>query len=174
MAIIEIIQYPDKRLARVGKRVEVFDQQIKKIIDDMFETHYHAKNCAALAATQLAFANPYAITVIDFSEKKDQPLCLVNPEIIAREGEYAAPEGCMSVPGGIYETVCRAEKIKVRALDREGKAIEIAADGFLAKCIQHEIDHLHGKIILDHFSRLKRSRAESKIKKFHRFQAADK
>lgn len=163
MALLEILQYPDPRLGVKAEKITEFTSEVCKIIEDMFETHYNANNCAALAATQLGIAK--AITVIDFSDQKDQPLCLVNPEIIATEGWTNLPEGCMSVPGGVYEKVKRAEKIEVKALDREGNAIQFKADGFMAKCIQHEIDHLYGKIFLDRLSSLKRKLVDRKLLK---------
>lgn len=169
MTILKILSYPDPRLKTVAKRVEVFDERIKTIIDDMFETHYAAENCAALAATQLDIVDPPAITVIDFSPEKNQPLCLVNAEIIEQEGEHTELEGCMSVyPDAIHDKVTRAEKIKVRALDRHGQPLEFEADGFMAKCIQHELDHLNGKIFLDHLSPLKRQLIDKKITKAKR------
>ncbi len=175
MAIIEILQYPDPRLRKKGERVEKVDAEIQKIVDDMFETHYNADNCAALAATQLNFKHPKKITVIDFSKEKNQPLCLINPEIIAREGELTQEEGCMSVGGGefqgsIYEKVTRAAKIQVRALDRNGNPLEFEAEGYMAKCIQHELDHLEGKLFIDHLSRLKKSRIDKKIAKMTRLE----
>lgn len=168
MAILKILQYPDPRLKIKAKTVTVFDDHLQKIIDDMFETHYHSDNCAALAATQLDIIDPPAVTVIDFSEHRNQPLCLINPEIIATEGELSQEEGCMSVGFDTYEKVVRAEKIKVRALDREQKILEFNADGFLAKCIQHELDHLRGIIFLDKLSNLKRLRIEKRLDKFRR------
>lgn len=169
MTILTILEYPDPRLKTVARRVEVFDERIQKIIDDMFETHYATENCAALAATQLDIVGPPFITVIDFSAEKNQPLCLVNAEIIEREGEHTEVEGCMSVyPSAIQDKVTRAEKIKVKALDRDGKPIEFSADGFMAKCIQHELDHLNGKVYLDHLSKLKRQLIEKKIAKVRR------
>lgn len=170
MAILEILQYPDKRLHKKAKVVQdVNDPKIQKTIDDMFETLYHTANCAGLAATQLDIADPYQITVIDVSEDKTEPLCLINPEIISSEGEATQWEGCMSVnPGEIYSQVTRAAKVKARALDRNGKVIEIEAEGLLAKCIQHEIDHLHGKLYIQHLSPLKRNLIDKKIKKMRR------
>ena len=169
MAKVKILHYPDPRLKNKGRQVSAVDSEVRKVVEDMFETHYGATNCAALAATQLDFENPYAITVIDFSPGKNQPLCLINPEIIYREGSQNEEEGCMSVPGGIYEKVKRAHKIKVRALDRNGKPIEFDAEGYMAKCIQHEIDHLQGKLFIDHLSRLKRARVDSKLEKIRRW-----
>lgn len=169
MSIVRILQYPDLRLKKQGQWVENVDENVRKVVADMFETHYNAENCAALAATQLDFDNPYRITVIDFSDRKDQPLCLINPEIIYREGEQTVPEGCMSVGGEIedrvFEYVKRSLKIKVRALDLEGKPFEIEAEGFMAQCMQHEIDHLDGHLYLDRLSSLKRERLVKKLLK---------
>ncbi len=169
MAIIKILQYPNPRLKTYGYKVEQFDGKIQQIIDDMFETHYASKNCAALAATQLDITPPPHITVIDFSDKKNQPLCLVNAEILSREGETNTEEGCMSLSAnegkGVYAKVKRAEKIHVRAQDRHGKVIEFEADGFMAKCIQHELDHLDGKLFIDRLSMLKRKLLLEQLKK---------
>lgn len=164
MAILKILQYPDSRLHRKGYTVTQVDDNIRRIISDMFETHYAAKNCAALAATQLDLPNPPHITVIDFSTEKNQPLCLINGEIIERIGEMQEEEGCMSIMG-IYDKVKRSAKIKVRALNREGAPIEFEADGFMAKCIQHELDHLNGIIFIDRLSRFKRGRIDKKFEK---------
>lgn len=171
MSIVKILQYPDPRLRKKGEKVEDFGDETQKMIDDMFETHYAAENCAALACTQLDFENPKHITVIDFSPMKNQPLCLVNGEIIEREGAQNEEEGCMSVgikSGTVFEKVKRAMKIKVRAQDRHGQPLEFEAEGFMAKCIQHELDHLDGKLFLDRLSPLKRYRAEEKLKKANR------
>lgn len=170
MAIIKILQHPNPRLKTRGYRVTDFGESTQKIIDDMFETHYASNNCAALAATQLDIKVPPHITVIDFSEKKDQPLCLVNGEILSREGETNTEEGCMSLSaskrgGGVYAKVKRAAKIRVRAQDRHGKLMEFNADGFMAKCIQHELDHLDGKLFIDHLSPLKRNLLLDQLKK---------
>ncbi len=168
MTILKILQYPNPRLKTVAEPVTTFDDELQKIIDDMFETHYSTENCAALAASQLDFKHPKRITVIDFSPDKDQPLCLVNPEIIERHGEHTEEEGCMSVGGNSFEKVTRAARIKVRALDRHGKPLEFEADGFMAKCIQHELDHLDGKLFIDHISPLKRERIDKKISKLQK------
>lgn len=167
--MIKILQYPDPRLKTKAEKVITFDDELQKIIDDMFFTHYNTDNCAALAATQLDFKNPKHITVIDFSPEKNQPLCLVNAEIIARDGETNEEEACMSISGGIYEKVKRSAKIKVRAQDRYGEIFEFEADGFMAKCIQHELDHLNGLIFLDRLSSLKRERADKKFAKYQRW-----
>lgn len=165
MALISIVQYPDARLAQPGKTVTVFDDALKKLVTDMFETHYNASNCAALAATQLGL--PWRITVIDFSENKDQPLCLINPEIIASQGEYSAPEGCMSV-SDIYQPVSRAEKVTVRYQDVEGCFHEMSADGFMAKCMQHEIDHLNGILFIQRLTPLRRAMIHNKLARLNR------
>jgi len=171
MSIIKILQYPDTKLRKKGEKVTDFGPELQKIVDDMFDTHYAADNCAALAATQLDFDNPKHITVIDFSEKRNTPLCLINGEIIEREGEQHEEEGCMSVGvenGALFEKVTRAMKIKIRAHDRHGKEFTMEAEGFMAKCIQHELDHLDGKLFIDHLSPLKRNRITDKIKKLKR------
>lgn len=168
MTILRILQYPDPKLKLKGKTIEKVDDRIRKVVDDMFETHYNSKNCAALAATQLDLSEPLRITVIDFSPEKNQPLCLINPEIIEREGETDEPEGCMSVREA-YDKVKRAAKITVRALNRAGEQIEFTAEGFMAKCIQHELDHLDGKLFIDHLSLLKRKRVDERIKKIERW-----
>jgi len=172
MAKLKILQFPDPRLKQKARAVDNVTDEIKRIIDDMFETHYAAENCAALAATQLDIENPPHITVIDFSENKDQPLCLINGEILSREGEHTEEEGCMSVGHGlgIYEKVTRAAKIHVRAMNMEGETIEFEADGFMAKCIQHELDHLNGKLFIDHLSSLKRKRVNKRLEKARRLK----
>jgi peptide deformylase len=161
MAILDILYYPDPRLRNKAKPVEKVDDAIRQLVDDMFETMYEAPGIG-LAATQ---ANvPKRVLVIDISEEKTAALCLVNPEIVAREGEEQSEEGCLSVPG-IYDTVTRSERVKVNALDRDGQSIELEADGLLAVCIQHEIDHLDGKLFVDYLSNLKRQRIRKKLEK---------
>jgi peptide deformylase len=167
MAVVNILQYPDSRLRLKGQKVTDFGDAFQKIIDDMFDTHYAAENCAALAATQLDIPNAPFVTVIDFSEKKDQPLCLVNAMIVERDGETHEPEGCMSVELG-YEKVKRAEKIKVNYQDRHGNQQTMEADGFMAKCIQHELDHLEGMLFVDRISKLKKDRITKRITKSRR------
>ncbi|MBS0350613.1 MAG: peptide deformylase [Proteobacteria bacterium] len=170
MAVLRILQYPDPRLKKKAKWVDQVDDQIRQVVNDMFDTHYNAQNCAALAATQLDFSDPFRITVIDFSDNKNEPLCLINPEIIYREGQQVVPEGCMSVGGDveerIFEYVKRAMNIRVKAIDIEGKPFEMDASGFMAQCIQHEIDHLDGYLYLDRLSDLKRERLQKKLHKF--------
>jgi len=169
MPVVDILQYPDSRLRLKGKKVTDFGDAFQQIVDNMFETHYAAENCAALAATQLDIPNPPYVTVIDFSEKKDQPLCLVNAEIVERDGETNEPEGCMSVVIG-YEKVKRAEKIKVNYQDRHGNPQTMEADGFMAKCIQHELDHLEGFLFVDKISKLKKDRISKRIEKHRRIK----
>jgi peptide deformylase len=168
MTILKILQYPNPRLNQKANPVIVFDDNLQKIIDDMFETHYNTENCAALAATQLDIENPPHVTVIDFSPEKNQPLCLVNGKIIATEGQMLEKEACMSI-ADIYEKVARAYKIKVQAQDRHGNPLEFEAEGFMAKCIQHELDHLNGKIFIDRLSTLKRERVDKKFAKLKRW-----
>lgn len=172
MTLLAILQYPDPRLKRVSVLVEqhnIKSSEIQQVIDDMFETHYHADNCAALAATQLDLNPAWRITVIDFSEGKNEPLCLINPEIVEAHGAHQEAEGCMSVyPEIAREKVTRAQRIKVKFYDRDAKECELVVEGFLAKCIQHEVDHLDGKIYLDRLSALKRERLLKKLEKFEK------
>ncbi len=169
MSVVKILQYPDPRLKRISKWVDKIDDEVLKVVEDMFETHYAARNCAALAATQLDFAEAFRITVIDFSDGKNQPLCLINPEIFYREGEQIVPEGCMSVGGDIedrvFDYIKRAMKIKVRALNPKGEQIEIEAEGFMAQCIQHEVDHLDGHLYFERLSPLKKERLIKRLAK---------
>src|SRR5690606_8649022 len=161
MARLTILEYPDPRLRIKAQPAEQVDASLQQLIDDMFETMYAAPGIG-LAATQVNVHK--RVVVIDVSETRDQPLVLINPEILAREGVEEMEEGCLSVPG-IYDKVRRAERIRVRTLDREGKSIEFDADGLLAVCIQHEIDHLDGKLFVDYLSDLKRTRIRKKLEK---------
>jgi peptide deformylase len=161
MGLLTILHYPDERLRTVAKPVEQVDDTLRAFIDDMFETMYEAPGIG-LAATQVDFHQ--RLVVIDVSEEKNQPLVLINPEIIEKQGVEQTDEGCLSVPG-IYETVERAEWIKVRALDRNGESFELESDGILAVCIQHELDHLEGKLFVDYLSILKRQRIKKKLEK---------
>lgn|SRR3989338_4023037 len=170
MAMINILQYPDPKLKRKGIKVKEVNDKIRKIIHDMFETHYNTENCAALAATQLDIPDAQHITVIDFSPEKNKPLCLINAKIIHREGEMYESEGCMSVSGGTYEKVRRSAKIRVQALNKNGEIIEFDAEGFMAKCIQHELDHLDGLLFIDRLSSLKRKRIDKKFEKLERWK----
>jgi len=167
MSLLKILQYPDLRLRNKALQVEsVKSPSIQKIIHDMLETLAHANDCAALAATQLDLVNPPAITVIKppNPELNTEILCLINPQIIESNGECTDVEGCMSIyPNIIKGHVKRAKKIKVRAMNQKGETVEIYAEDFLSRCIQHEIDHLNGIIYLDHLSSLKRKLVEKKI-----------
>jgi peptide deformylase len=166
MAILDILHFPDPRLRNKAKPVAVVDNAIRRLIDDMLETMYQAPGIG-LAATQVNVAK--RVVVIDISEDKDQPLCLVNPEILERDGIEQMEEGCLSVPG-VYELVTRADHIRMRALDRDGKPFELEAEGLLAVCIQHELDHLDGKLFVDYLSSLKRQRIRKKLEKEGRQQ----
>ena len=161
MAILNILHYPDPRLRKKAQLVENVDKEITRLVDDMFETMYQAPGIG-LAATQADVQK--RIIVIDISEDKNDPLCLINPEILASDGEEEMEEGCLSVPG-IYEKVTRADHIKVRALDKHGKPFELETDGLLSVCIQHEMDHLEGKLFVDYLSELKRQRIRKKLEK---------
>jgi len=169
MAILDILHFPDPRLRTKAKPVAQVDDRIRKQVDDMFETMYAAPGIG-LAATQVNFHQQ--IVVIDVSEEHDQPLCLINPQIIERDGIEQMDEGCLSVPG-IYEKVTRANRIKVRALNREGEPFELEAEDLLAVCIQHELDHLNGKLFIDYLSNLKRQRIRKKLEKESRNQQAE-
>ena len=169
MTIIDILQYPDPRLKRKGIKVTDFGAALQKLVDDMFATHYAAENCAALAATQLDIDPAPHVTVIDFSPGRDEPLCIVNGEIVACEGQQYEEEGCMSVGYdkqiNLHTRVKRALKITAKGQDRYGQPLRLTAEGFLAKCIQHELDHLDGKLYLDRISVLKRNMVEKKLAK---------
>ena len=170
MAILDILEFPDPRLRTKAKPVTKVDDQLRKLADDMLETMYAAPGIG-LAATQINVHQ--RMVVIDVSEEKNDPLVLINPEFEAVEGEQEYDEGCLSVPG-FYETVTRAEKIRVKALNRDGDPIEFEADGLLSVCIQHELDHLDGKLFVDHISKLKRDRIRRKLEKEHKEQAKEK
>ena len=164
MAILNILEFPDPRLRTKALPVAKVDGVIRKLIDDMFETMYDAPGIG-LAASQVNVHQ--RVLVIDISEERNKPLALINPEIIARDGQEQTEEGCLSVPG-IFEKVNRAKHIKVRALDRNGITFEMEADGLLAVCIQHEMDHLEGKLFVDYLSELKRTRIRGKLEKDRR------
>jgi len=167
MALLPILEFPDERLRTVAKKVDAVDDEIRSILDDMLETMYEAPGIG-LAATQVNVH--LRMIVIDVSEEKNAPLYLINPEIVALDGVEEMDEGCLSVPG-IYEKVSRADRVSIKALDYQGKAFEMEADELLAVCIQHEIDHLDGKLFVDYLSPLKRNRIKKKLEK-HRKQAA--
>ncbi|MGD8784995.1 MAG: peptide deformylase [Thioalkalispiraceae bacterium] len=161
MALLNILHFPDERLRTIAQPVDEVNDEVRTLVDDMFETMYAAPGIG-LAATQVNVHK--RIIVIDISEEKDQPLCLINPEITERDGVQTYEEGCLSVPG-FYENVERAESITVRALDKDGKEFTLSTDGLLAVCIQHEMDHLQGKLFVDYISELKRSRIKKKLVK---------
>lgn len=164
MAIRDILYYPDPRLRNRAQPVDSVDDEVRRLLDDMLETMYAAPGIG-LAAIQVNV--PKRAVTIDISEHSDQPLCLVNPEILELTGSVETEEGCLSVPG-IYESVERADWIRARALDRDGQAFEFEAEGLLAVCVQHEIDHLDGKLFVDHLSQLKRQRIRKKAHKQQR------
>ncbi len=161
MARLPILEYPDPRLRIRAEHVTVVDDEIKRLVDDMFETMYAAPGIG-LAATQVDVHK--RVIVIDVSEGRDEPYCLINPEIVWAEGRDSYEEGCLSVPG-LYEHVERAERIKVKALDRNGEPFELEAEGLLAQCVQHEMDHLEGKLFVDYLSQLKRERLKKRYLK---------
>ncbi len=164
MAQLTILHYPDPRLRRKAEPVARITPEISKLIDDMAETMYAAPGIG-LAAVQVNEAK--RVVVIDISETRDQLQVFINPEILSHEGKQTLEEGCLSVPG-IFDEVTRPARVRVRALDRDGKPFEIEAQGLLATCIQHEIDHLDGKVFVDHLSRLKQSRIRKKLEKQER------
>ena len=165
MALLPILCFPDPRLHKVAKPVEQVDDRIRKQIEDMFETMYDA-NGIGLAATQVDFHE--RLIVIDVSQDRDQKLVLINPEILwASEEKKVGEEGCLSVPG-VYDGVERSVAVKVRALDENGQSREIEADGLLAICIQHEIDHIDGKVFVEYLSPLKRNRIKTKMVKLQK------
>ena len=164
MAILEILQYPDPRLTIPAQRVEKIDAATRKLIEDMTETMYAAPG-VGLAATQVDV--PKQIIVIDVSDDRSDLRVFINPEITRREGQAVSQEGCLSVPG-IYDNVERAESVTVTALDRNGARFTLNASGMLATCIQHEMDHLHGRVFVEHLSDLKQNRIRAKLKKRQR------
>ena len=167
MALLKILEFPDPRLRTIAEPVEKVDDEVRKLIDDMFETMYDAPGIG-LAATQVNVHK--RIVVIDLSEDKSEPLVMINPEFeVLTDEEDKMQEGCLSVPG-FYENVERPNRIRLKALDRDGKPYELIAEELLAVCIQHELDHLNGKLFVDHISRLKRDRIRSKLEKKHKLE----
>ena len=161
MAILKILQYPDERLHKIAKPVQHVNEVTRQLVRDMAETMYAAPG-VGLAATQVDVHE--RLIMVDVSETHDELKVFINPEIIASSGEEECEEGCLSVPG-IYETVRRAAKITVRALDEKGKPFTLEAKGLLAVCIQHEMDHLLGKVFVEYLSQLKQNRIRAKLKK---------
>lgn len=170
MAKLTILEYPDPRLRTRAVPVAMVDDSIRTLIDDMLETMYAAPG-VGLAATQVNVHK--RVLVADVTREQDQPLAFVNPEIIEREGKTEAEEGCLSVPGIFDKLNTRSERVVVRALDREGKPFELEADGLLAVCIQHEMDHLEGRLFVDYLSELKRTRIRKKLEKERRERSTD-
>ncbi|WP_368883427.1 peptide deformylase [Proteus mirabilis] len=167
MAVLHVLHYPDERLRTIAKPVEKVDAEIQKIVDDMFETMYLEEGIG-LAATQVDIHQ--RIIVIDISETRDQKLVLINPELLDQEGDTGIEEGCLSIPEQ-RAFVPRAERVKVRALDYNGQPFELEADDLLAICIQHEMDHLVGKLFVDYLSPLKRQRIRQKVEKLDKRRA---
>ncbi len=161
MSVLQVLHIPDERLRKVAKPVEEVNAEIQRIVDDMFETMY-AEEGIGLAATQVDIHQ--RIIVIDVSENRDERLVLINPELLEKSGETGIEEGCLSIPEQ-RALVPRAEKVKIRALNRYGKPFELEADGLLAICIQHEMDHLVGKLFMDYLSPLKQQRIRQKVEK---------
>lgn len=166
MSRLTILRFPDPRLRKSALPVETVDDRIRTLVSDMLETMYEAPGIG-LAATQVNVQK--RIVVMDVSETKDQPLVFINPTLLEREGESELEEGCLSVPG-FYEAVKRAARVRVSALDRDGDPFELDASGLLAVCIQHELDHLDGKLFVDYLSALKRDRIRKKLEKQARLE----
>ena len=169
MAILDVLSFPDERLRTVAKPVESVNAEIKQLVSDMFETMRDEKGIG-LAATQVD--RHVQVVVMDVSENQDTPRVFINPVITEKEGSTISEEGCLSVPGN-YAKVDRAERVTVKALDAEGKEFELEADGLLAICIQHELDHLKGKLFIDYLSPLKRQRIRKKLEKEARIAAKE-
>ncbi|BBP68015.1 peptide deformylase [Pseudomonas sp. Seg1] len=168
MAILNILEFPDPRLRTIAKPVAVVDDEVRQLVDDMFETMYEAPGIG-LAATQVNVHK--RIVVMDLSEDRTEPRVFINPEFESLTDEMDQyQEGCLSVPG-FYENVDRPQKVRIKALDRDGKPYELIAEGLLAVCIQHECDHLNGKLFVDYLSTLKRDRIKKKLEKLHRQNA---
>jgi peptide deformylase len=164
LSILTILEFPDERLRKKAALVNSVDNTIRKLVDDMFETMYEARG-VGLAATQV---NAHKrVIVIDVSEEKNSPLCLINPEILEKNGIKESEEGCLSVPS-FYENVKRAEHIRVTALNRDGERFEFEATDLLCVCVQHEMDHLEGKLFVDYLSSLKRQLIKKKLEKIHK------
>ena len=164
MAILNILHFPDPRLRTVAQPVAEVNDEVRQLLDDMLETMYDAPGIG-LAATQVNVHQ--RILVLDITEDKSGPMCFINPEITFHEGNISTEEGCLSVPS-IYEPVKRFERIKVKALDRNGNSFELEADDLLGVCLQHEIDHLDGKVFIDYLSNMKQLRIKKKMEKLRR------
>jgi peptide deformylase len=169
MNILPILEYPDKRLRTLAVPVETVDEALRRLIDDMFHTMYEAPGIG-LAATQVNVHKQ--LLILDISEDRSQPMVFINPRIVAKDGSQVYQEGCLSLPG-IYADVKRYNQIEVQALDRDGREFSLQAEGLLAVCIQHEMDHLAGKVFVDHLSPLKRALAEKKLAKQRKLNAEE-
>ena len=168
MTKLVILEYPDPRLRTKATPVAVFDEALRRLVDDLLETMYGAKG-VGLAASQVDVHK--RLLVLDVSETRDQPMVLINPQILSAEGRVPGEEGCLSLPG-IYDKLERAARIRVRALDSYGKPFEIDAEGMLAVCIQHEMDHLDGKLFVDYLSELKRQLIRRRLQKERKQRSA--
>jgi peptide deformylase len=169
MSLLQVLTFPDERLRTIAKPVEAITPEIQNIVDDMLETMYDEEGIG-LAATQVDIHQ--RIVVIDISEERDQPMVLINPEITDKRGEDGIEEGCLSVPGS-RALIPRAAEVSVKALDRDGNPFSFEADDLLAICVQHELDHLAGKLFVDYLSPLKRQRIKQKLEKIKRFNDKD-
>ncbi|MGJ0483111.1 MAG: peptide deformylase [Methylomicrobium sp.] len=168
MSILTILEFPDERLRKKAEKVQSVDDSIRELVDDMFETMYESRG-VGLAATQVNVHQ--RVIVMDVSEEKNEPLCLINPEIVEKDGVEESEEGCLSVPG-FFEKVRRAEHVRVKALNRNGQPFELEARDLLAVCVQHEMDHLDGKLFVDYLSPLKRQRIKKKLEKIHKMETS--
>lgn len=166
MAKLTVLQYPDERLRKVAEPIAAVNDELRQQVDDMFETMYESQG-VGLAATQVDYHR--RLFVADCSEDQNEPLVFINPEITKAEGHFTNDEGCLSFPG-VYAKVERAERITVSALNRDGESFSLDAEGLLAICIQHEIDHLNGKLFVDYLSPLKQNRIRKKLEKEQRLQ----
>ena len=167
MAVLNILEFPDKRLRTVAKEVETVDERIQTLVKDMFDTMYEAQGIG-LAASQVDVHE--RVIVMDLSEDASEPRVFINPQITPLTDElFGYQEGCLSVPG-FYEEVTRPARVKIEALNEQGEAFEMEVEGLLAVCIQHECDHLAGKLFVDYLSNLKRDRIQRKLEKIHRAQ----
>jgi peptide deformylase len=162
MALIEILKFPDPRLRVKAKSIKTIDEKLRKLVEDMYETMYHV-NGIGLAATQIGVDK--RLFVMDVSETRNVRYCVMNPEIIRKDGMQYEQEGCLSVPAGVYDRVERPTDVLLRGMDLDGKSFELEAKGLMAACVQHEIDHLNGMLFIDHLSRMKQERIRKKIAK---------
>ncbi|MCL1148084.1 peptide deformylase [Shewanella sp. 10N.261.52.F9] len=167
MSLLKVLQFPDERLRTVAKPITEFNSALQTQIDDMFETMYEEKGIG-LAATQVNYH--HQLIVMDLQDDEERPTVFINLEIIAKSGDFCNEEGCLSVPG-VYAKVDRAEFVTIKALDRDGKEFTLEADGLFAICLQHELDHLSGKLFVDYLSPLKRQRIKQKLEKAARLEA---